>query len=66
MNKKYVLTLIISIFKLSLLVAQTSTSFTVEGEVQRILKLSVNELVKLRNAEVKGKDKDGKEHVYTG
>jgi len=40
--------------------------FTVEGTVLRSLKLTQDELSKLKQTEVKAKDKDNKEHVYKG
>jgi DMSO/TMAO reductase YedYZ molybdopterin-dependent catalytic subunit len=48
--------------------AQSSTQpiLTIEGEVQKSLKLTVKELEKYPPTEVKAKDKDGKEHTYKG
>lgn len=40
--------------------------FTVEGEVLKPLKLTADDLSKLKKAEVKAKDKDGKEHTFKG
>lgn len=40
--------------------------FTVEGEVLKPLKLTLDDLSNLKQAEVKAKDKDGKEHVFKG
>ena len=40
--------------------------FTVEGEVLRPLKFTLDELAKLEQAEVKTKDKDGREHIFRG
>ncbi len=40
--------------------------FTVEGEVLRSLKLTQEDLLKLKHKEVKTKDKDGREHVFKG
>lgn len=48
--------------------AQTGNTpfLTVEGEVLKPLKLTVEDLSGLRQAEVKTKDRDGKEHVFKG
>jgi DMSO/TMAO reductase YedYZ molybdopterin-dependent catalytic subunit len=46
--------------------AQDKPSFTVEGEVLRPLKLTLDNLYKLKQAEVKAKDKDGTEHTFKG
>jgi DMSO/TMAO reductase YedYZ molybdopterin-dependent catalytic subunit len=43
-----------------------SAYFTVGGEVLKPLKLSVKELSILKGSEVKGKDRDGKEHTFKG
>lgn len=40
--------------------------FTVEGEVQRSLKLTQEDLLKLKQKEIKTKDKEGKEHTFKG
>ncbi len=45
--------------------AQTQ-SISIEGEVQKPLKLTVNDLEKYPTTEVKAKDRDGKEHTYKG
>jgi DMSO/TMAO reductase YedYZ molybdopterin-dependent catalytic subunit len=39
---------------------------TVEGEVKKTIKVTIDELIKLPTAEIKGKDKDGIEHLYKG
>lgn len=39
---------------------------TVEGEVLRPLKLTTNDVAKFPQAEVKAKDRDGKEHIFKG
>lgn len=39
---------------------------TIDGEVQKTLKLTVRDLEKYPAAEVKAKDKDGKAHTYKG
>ncbi|HTE33188.1 MAG TPA: molybdopterin-dependent oxidoreductase [Chryseolinea sp.] len=48
--------------------AQTASKpfFTVEGEVLKPLKLTLHDLSKLKQTEVKAKDKDGKEHSFKG
>ncbi len=48
--------------------AQTSNkpSIMVEGEVLRTLKLTQDDLFKLKQTEIKAKDKDGKEHTFRG
>lgn len=51
---------------LTSLYAQPGATFTVEGEVQRNLKLSVARLSSFRTSEVKSKDRDGREHTYKG
>jgi DMSO/TMAO reductase YedYZ molybdopterin-dependent catalytic subunit len=43
-----------------------STVLKVEGEVQKPLSLSRADLDKMPQVEVKGKDHDGREHVYKG
>ena len=63
---KIVLTLIMLVFNVLPLFAQTRPTFIIEGEVKQALKLSVDDLAKLKNSEVRGKDKDGKEHLYKG
>jgi DMSO/TMAO reductase YedYZ molybdopterin-dependent catalytic subunit len=40
--------------------------FTVDGEVSKPLKLTWEDLLKLKQTEVKAKDKEGKEHSYKG
>lgn len=44
----------------------TKPFFSVEGEVLKPLKLTIENLSKLKQTEVKTKDKDGKEHVFKG
>jgi DMSO/TMAO reductase YedYZ molybdopterin-dependent catalytic subunit len=46
--------------------SQTAPFITIEGEVLRPLKLTVDNLLKYKQTEIIGKDKDGKEHKYTG
>jgi len=48
--------------------AQTATkpSFTIEGEVLRPLKFTLDDLSKMKQTEVKAKDKEGKEHAFKG
>jgi len=46
--------------------AQPKPSFRVEGEVLKPLTLTQTDLVKWKAAEVKGKDHDGKEHLFKG
>lgn len=48
--------------------AQSTTKpfFTVEGEVLKSLKITQDDLNKFKQAEVKAKDRDGKEHIYKG
>jgi DMSO/TMAO reductase YedYZ molybdopterin-dependent catalytic subunit len=48
--------------------AQTNNKpfFTVEGEVLKPLKLTQEDLLKLKQTEVKAKDRDGKEHTFKG
>jgi len=40
--------------------------FTVEGEVLKPLKLTLDDLFQLKQTEVKGKDREGKEHTFNG
>ncbi len=69
--KKSLYTLTI-IFGLSVPVANTfaqtavKPSFTVEGEVLRPLKLTLDELSKMKQTEVKAKDREGNEHTFKG
>ena len=48
--------------------AQTANKpfFTVEGEVLKPLKLTLEDLSNLKQTEVKAKDRDGKEHTFKG
>ncbi|MEO7991878.1 MAG: molybdopterin-dependent oxidoreductase [Chryseolinea sp.] len=48
--------------------AQTASKpfVTVEGEVLKPLKLTLEHLLKLKQTEVKAKDRDGKEHIFKG
>lgn len=46
--------------------AQPKPSFRVEGEVLKPRTLTQGDLLKWKTAEVKGKDHDGKEHVFKG
>ncbi|AYB29670.1 molybdopterin-dependent oxidoreductase [Chryseolinea soli] len=46
--------------------AQPKPSFRVEGEVLKPRTLTQDDLLKWKTAEVKGKDRDGKEHVFKG
>ena len=43
-----------------------STTFKVDGEVEKQLILTERDFAKLPRTEVKGKDKDGKEHLFSG
>lgn len=45
--------------------AQTTT-LKVAGEVEKPLAISESDFAKLPHTEVKGKDKDGKEHLFSG
>jgi len=44
----------------------TTPFFKIEGEVLTPLKLTVEDLIKLNQTEVKTKDRDGREHTYQG
>ena len=63
-----------SLFFLGLLIssasihAQVTTKpfFTVEGEVIKPLKLTLEDLLQLKQTEVKAKGKNGEEHTFTG
>jgi DMSO/TMAO reductase YedYZ molybdopterin-dependent catalytic subunit len=46
--------------------AQPKPSFSVEGEVLKPLALTQDDLLKWKTTEVRGKDHDGKEHVFKG
>ncbi|HTJ48232.1 MAG TPA: molybdopterin-dependent oxidoreductase [Cyclobacteriaceae bacterium] len=46
--------------------SQTSSFITVEGEVLKPLKLTVDNLLKYTQTEIVAKGKDDKEHKYTG
>jgi len=50
------------------LMAQTTNKpfFTVEGEVLKPLKLTVEDLLNLKQTEIKAKDREAKEHIYKG
>jgi len=69
-KQKYILIVLLAVTFLSMgdVYAQATSKpfFTVEGEVLRPLNLTLDELSKLKQTEVKAKDKDNKEHVYKG
>ena len=46
--------------------SQTAPFITIEGEVLKPLKVTIDNLLKYKQVEVIDKDKDGKEHKYTG
>ncbi|WP_254086179.1 molybdopterin-dependent oxidoreductase [Dawidia cretensis] len=46
--------------------AQTAATLKVEGEVQTPLTLTIKDLATFKNTPIKAKDRDGKEHSYTG
>jgi len=52
----------------SSIVAQTTDiqTITIEGEVQRPLKLTVADLARYPASEIKAKDRDGKQHTFKG
>ncbi len=50
----------------SILVVLAQAQLTVDGEVMRPLKITPDGLAKFKTAEVKAKDRDGKEHTYRG
>ena len=59
----------LKLFVLTLGVAHSQAAmhtFTVTGEVLKPLTLSMKELSAMQTSEVKGKDRDGKEHVFKG
>lgn len=56
-----------AVFILMVLIAPAfGQAISVEGEVERPSTISMADFEKLPVAEVKGKDKDGKEHVFKG
>jgi len=55
--------LIIIFINVTLVQSQT---ISIEGEVKKPLKLTVKDLEKYPSAEVKAKDRDGKEHTFKG
>jgi DMSO/TMAO reductase YedYZ molybdopterin-dependent catalytic subunit len=59
-----VITIILSL--VSSAFSQTEAFITVDGEVKTPLKLSMADVRKLAPAEVKTKDRDGNEHIYSG
>ncbi|HEY8937534.1 MAG TPA: molybdopterin-dependent oxidoreductase [Cyclobacteriaceae bacterium] len=46
--------------------SQTAPFITVEGEVLKPLKITIDNLLKYKQTEIIDKDKDGKEHKYVG
>lgn len=46
--------------------AQSDSFITIEGEVTKPLKISLSDMKKFPSAEVKAKDRDGKEHTFKG
>lgn len=52
--------------KMSIAQSATKAYFTVGGEVEKSLTLSIDDLLKLTSIEVIGKDKDGIEHLFKG
>lgn len=45
---------------------ETKAFLTVEGEVEKNLKVTVDDLIKLNPTEVSARDKEGKDHIYKG
>ena len=59
--------LLLLLFPISVFAQSVNKPFiSVEGEVLKPLKLTMNDLVNLKETEVKAKDKEGKEHTYKG
>jgi DMSO/TMAO reductase YedYZ molybdopterin-dependent catalytic subunit len=44
----------------------TAQTISIEGDVEKPLKMTISDIGKLTQVEVKGKDKDGQEHVFKG
>lgn len=44
----------------------TAQTVSIDGDVEKAVQMSISDLEKLPMVEVKGKDKDGKEHVFKG
>ncbi|GAB3522814.1 molybdopterin-dependent oxidoreductase [Emticicia fontis] len=64
-HSRFSLILYLCLFISIVTYAQTAT-LKVEGEVEKPLTLTESEFAKLPRTEVKGKDKDGKEHTFSG
>jgi DMSO/TMAO reductase YedYZ molybdopterin-dependent catalytic subunit len=62
---KHVIALLLMVFTFTV-DAQTTATIKVEGEVQTPLILSVKDLTTFKSTPIKAKDRDGKEHSYTG
>ena len=69
-EQRYILIVLLAVtfFSMGDVYAQATSKpfFTVEGEVLRPLKLTLDGLSKLKQTEARAKDKDNKEHVYKG
>jgi len=69
MKKKFnkaIAVLLAFYFVSSTTLGQVKPSVSVEGEVLKPLKLTAEDLGKFKASEVKGKDRDGKEHTFKG
>ena len=53
-------------FVLAMVAIAHSQSISIEGEVQKPLKLTLTDLEHYPSTEVKTKDREGKEHIYKG
>src|SRR6186713_1080231 len=58
--------IVIVFYASSFVRCQAQQTISVEGEVQKPLKLTLQDLEKYSVTEVKAKDKEGKEHTYKG
>lgn len=68
MNLPYIATILVLCLLLPLK-GQSQTakpSLRIQGEVERPLTLTVNDLARFKTTEVKAKTKDGKDHLFTG
>lgn len=57
---------VITILFIVLICPVSAQSFILEGEIEKPSTISMADFEKLPMVEVKGKDKDGKEHVFKG
>src|SRR5689334_10884949 len=66
MKSPLILFIILFLHSAATVAQNASPSFTITGEVLKPLKLTVSDLQRMKPADTKAKDRDGKEHTYKG